>query len=118
MEKLDELFQIRKNMIYECAQFNRRVQLADKSVITNLYQLAEHCECGGLKEEMICNWIAVGIHNTVPSERLQLDSKLTLEKVKKLVRQREAVHKHQQFLTGKSSEGAVVKGITKNNSKL
>ena len=35
--------------------FNRRVQQADKSVeqfITNLYQLVEHCEYGGLKEEI------------------------------------------------------------------
>ena len=61
----------------------------------------------------------VGIRDTVLPERLQLDSELTLEKAKKLVQQREAVHEHQQFLTGKSSsEGAVVEVITKNTARL
>ena len=121
MEKLNEFFQIRKNVIYERARFNRRVQQADESVeqfITNLYQLAEYCEYGGLKDEMIRDRIMVGIRDTVLSERLQLDSELTLKKAKKLVQQREAVHEHQQFITGKlSSEGAVVEGITKNNAR-
>ena len=42
-------------------------------------------------------------------------AEFTLEKAKKLVRQREAVCKHQQFLASKSSKEAVVEGITKNN---
>ena len=53
MEKLNDFFKIRKNVIYERARFNRRVQLADESVehfITNLYQLVEHWD---LKEEMV-----------------------------------------------------------------
>ena len=75
----------------------------------------EHCEYGGLKEEMVRNRIVDGIRDSALSEKLQLDSELTLEKTKKLVRQKEAVHEHQQFLTGKSSEGAVVEAMTKNN---
>jgi len=38
--KLDDFFQVRKNVIYERARFNQRMQLADESVeqfITNLY---------------------------------------------------------------------------------
>ena len=95
MEKLDEFSQISKNVVYECTQFNQGVQQADESVeqfITNLYQLAEHCEYGGLKDKMIRNRIVVGIRDTILSERLQLDSELTLEKAKKFVWQREAVH--------------------------
>ena len=63
MAKLDSFFQVRKNVIYERARFNRRMQLADESVeqfITNLYQLAEHCEHGNLRNEMIRDHIIVG----------------------------------------------------------
>ena len=86
MEKLNDFFKIRKNVIYERARFNRRVQLADESVehfITNLYQLVEHCKYGDLKEEMIRDRIVVEIRDSALSERLQLDSELTLEKAKK-----------------------------------
>lgn len=40
----------------------------------------------------------VGIRDEALSEKLQLDPGLTLEKAKKLVRQREAVHEQQQVL--------------------
>lgn len=74
----------------------------------------EYWKYGELKEEMICDRIVVGICDTALSERLQLDSKLNLEKAKKLVQQKEAVHEHQQFISGKSSEGTVVETATKN----
>ena len=116
MAKLDGFFQVRKNIIYEHARFNRRVQQADESVeqfITNLYQLAEYCEYGNLRDEMIHDRIVVGIRDSALSERLQLDSDLTLDKAKKLVCQREAVHEHQQFLSGKSIEGTMVEAVSK-----
>ena len=72
MEKLDEFFKIRKNVIYEHAWFNRRVQLAEESVeqfITNLYQLVD-CEYGELEEEMIHDRIVVSIRNSALSEKL------------------------------------------------
>ena len=37
----------------------------------------------------------IGIRDMALSEKLQLDAKLTLEKAKRTIRQREAVHKHQ-----------------------
>ena len=86
MEKLNDFFKIRKNVLYECAHFNQRIQLADESVehfITNLCQLVEHCEHGELKEEMVGDRIVVGVCDSALSERLQLDSELTLEKAKK-----------------------------------
>ena len=51
----------------------------------------EHCKYGELKEEMIRDRLVVGIRDSNLSERLQIDDALTLEKAKKLVRQREAV---------------------------
>ena len=64
------------------------MQLADESIeqfITNLYQLAEHCEYGNLKDEMIRDCTLVGIQDSALSERLQMDLDLTLEKAKKLL---------------------------------
>ena len=64
---------------------------------------------------MIRDRIVVGIRDSTLSERLQMDPDLTLEKAKKLVRQREAVHEHQQFLTGKASasEGVTLEAVSK-----
>ena len=115
--KWDGFFQVRKNIRMQCAWFNLRVQLVDESVeqfITNLYQFANIVSMV-IWDEMICDCIIVGIHNYTLSERLQLDPDLTLEKVNKLVHQREAVHEHQQFLKGRSNEGAMVETVSKNN---
>lgn len=53
-----------------------------------------------MKEEMIRDHLVFGIRNTTLSEKLQLDSALTLESAKKAIHQREAVHKQQQSLKG------------------
>ena len=74
-----------------------------------LYKLAEDCEYGTMKEEMIRDRLVVGIRDTVLSERLQLDPKLTLESAKKAVRQREAVKEQQQTLN-KDGQGQVKGG--------
>ena len=119
MAKFDGFYQIRKNVIYERARFNRRVQQPDESVeqfITHLYHLAEHCEYGNLREEMIRDCIVVGIRDSTLFERLQLDPELTIDKAKKLVRQREAAHEQQQFLSRKPSEaGTMVEAISKSS---
>ena len=99
--KFDEFFQVRKNVIFERARFNRRHQLQDETseqYITALYHLVENCAYGDLKDEMICNRVVVGIRDTTLSERLQMDADLTLDKAKKSVRQREAVHEQQEIL--------------------
>ena len=88
MEKFDTFFQVRKNVIFEHARFNRRSQGQSESIeqfITSLYQLAETCEYGELKDEMIRNRIVVGIRDQALSEHLQLNSTLTLEKAKTLM---------------------------------
>ena len=64
-----------------------------------LYELAENCEYDDFKDEMIRDRIVVGIRDGTLSERLQLDPELNLEKAKKAVRQREAVHEPNRTLT-------------------
>lgn len=60
-----------------------------------LYNLAEDCEYGDMKAEMICDRLVVGIKDTALSEQLQIDPDLTLDKAKRKIRQREAVHEQQ-----------------------
>ena len=50
--------------------------------ITSLYNLAENCEYGEMKGEMIHDRIIVGIRDNALSEQLQLDVELMLEKAK------------------------------------
>ena len=54
--KFDKHFKIRQNLIFERAKFNKRVQLEGESAeqyITALYHLAETCNYGEMKSEMI-----------------------------------------------------------------
>ena len=86
---------MRKNVIFERARFNRRNQSEGEPAeqyITVLYNLAENCKYGGLKNEMIRDRLVVGIRDSALSERLQLDGNLTLDKAKTAIRQKETVH--------------------------
>ena len=102
-QKLNGFFQVRKNIIFERAKFNRQSQLAGETAdqfIASLYNLAESCSYAELKDKMIRDMLVVGIQDMALSEKLQLDTELTLEKAKKVIRQREAVHEHQDVLVG------------------
>ena len=113
--KFDSFFQVRKNVIFERARFNRICQKQDESVeqfITCLYQLSENCAYGDLRDEMIRDRIVVGIRDEAMSQKLQLDADLTLESAKKMVRQREAVREQQvQLKSGFQGEGLPVEAI-------
>ena len=89
LEKFDEFFKVRKNITFERARFNWRSQgdsEASEQFITDLYRLAEDCEYGDLKDQMIRDRIVVGIRDRALSEKLQMDPDLTLEKAKMQVR--------------------------------
>ena len=106
VEKLDDFFKVRKNVIYERARFNRRNQRQGETAeqyIMALYELVENCEYGTMKDEMIRDRLVVGIQDDALSQKLQMDSSLTLETAKKQVRQREAVQEQQQILRGAAS---------------
>ena len=47
MQKFEEFFKVRRNVIFERARFNRRNQLSGESAeqyITTLYTLAANCD--------------------------------------------------------------------------
>ena len=99
IEKLDNYYKVRTNVIYERARFNRRNQQQGETIdqyITVLHRLVDTCGYPeDLKSEMIRDRLVVGILDTAMSEKLQLDSALDLEKAMKQIRQREAVKEHQ-----------------------
>ena len=111
----DKHFVPRRNVIFERAKFNQRIQQEGEPVesfITALYALAEHCGYGELHDDMIRDRIVVGIRNSALSEKLQLDPELTLAKAATQVRQAEAVKQQQPLVRGKPDApvGAVGKG--------
>ena len=90
VDEFDKYFKVRKNVIYERARFDQQNQLSDEPAarfITKVHKLAENCEFGPMKEELICDRLVVGIHDLSLSERLQLEPDLTLDKTKRLIRQ-------------------------------
>ena len=81
--KFENHFIAKRNVIFEGAKFNIRVQDENEPVedfITNLHCLAKYCEFGALKDQLIQDRIVVGLRNKKLSEKLQLDASLTLEK--------------------------------------
>ena len=90
LEKLNGFFHVRKNIIFERAKFNRRCQLVGETAdqfIMSLYNLADNCNYGNLKDEMIRDRLVVGIRDVALFEKLQIDTDLMLEKAKKSIRQ-------------------------------
>ena len=74
--RFESHFIIKRNIIFERAKFNLRSQQEGESVetfITDLHCLAEHCEFGVLKDELIRDRIVVGLKDKKLSEKLQLN---------------------------------------------
>ena len=110
LEKFDSHFQVRRNLLFERARFNKCDQREDESAeqyITALYQLAERCKYRDFKPEMIRDRLVVSIRNTALSEKLQMDTALTLEKAKRLIRQNE-VHEQQEILKDPKKDTSAV----------
>jgi len=64
IEAFDAHFKVRKNIILECARFNKHSQTPGESVDhfkTELHRLAEHCEFGNMRDELIRDCLVVGI---------------------------------------------------------
>ena len=108
-KRLEAFFIIKRNVIFERAKFNLRSQQENETVdvfITDLHNLAEHCNFGVLREELIRDRIVVGIRDKALSEKLQLEADLTLEKAMNFARQNETVRKQQVVLRGEGKQHA------------
>ena len=102
--KLNSFFKGHLNVIFERVSFNRRNQLdgeMTEQFIIQLYRLADSCEYGDLKDEMISDdRLVVDIRDDALSHQLQFDPELTLDKANKPIRQQEAVDEQQRELKG------------------
>ena len=88
IDKFDNYFKVKKNVIYKRARFNQRSQLMDESAdhfLTEIHRLAENCEFGKMNDQLICDCLVIGIRDSALSEFLQLEANLTLDKAKKLI---------------------------------
>ncbi|XP_046849610.1 uncharacterized protein K02A2.6-like [Xenia sp. Carnegie-2017] len=110
VEQFASHFVGRSNTSFERARFNKRIQGEKESVIDfveDLYKLAETCQFGTLKDELIRDRIVVGIQNANLSQRLMQDDKLTLEKAIREVKSSELVKHHHDILKGDSENGLI-----------
>ena len=96
--KFEGHFIIERNVIFERAKFNLRVQKENEPVdtfISDLFTLAQHCNYGNLHAEMVRDRIVVGLKDKSLSEKLQLE---TLEYAINQARQRELVRQQQEII--------------------
>ncbi|KAK0156642.1 hypothetical protein N1851_000118 [Merluccius polli] len=119
----DDYFIPKKNVIYERAKFNKRVQQPSETVdvfLTSLYALAESCEYGQLHDELLRDRLVVGLKDSRLSERMQLDRELTLTKAITMARQSEEVKRQQTDLRGElnTASKVAVDALNKNRGKL
>jgi len=78
-DAFDSYFKVQKNLIFERAHFNKRNQLPHETAeqfITEIHKLAESCEFGSMKDELIQDRLAVEICDSSLSERLQMEAEL------------------------------------------
>ncbi|KAL5479382.1 hypothetical protein EMCRGX_G022901 [Ephydatia muelleri] len=86
--------------------------------IAVLHNLAENCDYGMLKSELIRDRIVVGIRDSALSQRLQLDPDLTLEKAMRVARQREAVQEQQEILREAADSKELDSTVIKHKQQL
>ncbi|KAK8771421.1 hypothetical protein V5799_025335 [Amblyomma americanum] len=80
--QFDTHFVATRNLVYESACFHRRHQEPGESVdqyVTELHTLADRCDYGKMKEQMILDRFVVGLRDAKLSEALQMDAALTLK---------------------------------------
>ena len=68
----------------------------------DLYTLAKHCEYEELHDQMMRDWIVVGIRDAKLSEKMQMDANLTLEKAITMSHQSEYVKSQQASVRGEN----------------
>ena len=107
---LNGYFAARRNIIVERARFNRRKQTTGESVdtfIQDLYRMADDCEYGTLKDELIRDRIIVGVLDDTLSDRLQAKSDLTLADAVRMSRQAEARKQNRTLVRGEEKPSDV-----------
>ncbi|CAL8139314.1 unnamed protein product [Orchesella dallaii] len=93
----------KRNIVYERARFGLRSQEEGETIesyLTSLHTLAEYCNYGALKDELVRDRIVLGVRDKKLSEKLMLMEALDLTKAVSLCKQWEAVKRQQGDLKG------------------
>ncbi|CAI5671079.1 unnamed protein product [Oreochromis niloticus] len=77
IQKFDEHFVPRRNVIHDRACFHKRSQRAE-AFLRSLYE--QHCEFGGSKDEQIRDRIVIGLIDKDVSQKLQLEADSQLDR--------------------------------------
>ncbi|XP_076453495.1 uncharacterized protein LOC143288721 [Babylonia areolata] len=110
LQAFNGYFNVRKNIIVERAKFNKRSQTVGETIdafIQDLLKLADECNFGDLKEELIRDRIVVGVIDDTLTNELQSKAELTLAQAVQLSRQAEARKESQQLIRGSPSVNLV-----------
>ena len=102
-KSLNDYFAERRNVIVERACFNKRSQKPGESVetfIQDLYRLADNCNYGALRDDLIRDRIVVGVLDDSLSDRLQSKGTLTLTQAVQMSRQAESRAQNRDIVRG------------------
>ena len=94
LAKFDAHFIPKRNVIFERAKFHSRAQHAGESVeafIRQLYELAENCDFGALKDDHLRDRLVIGIRDKQLSQKLQMKDDLTLRSAVEMARHYELI---------------------------
>ena len=124
IDKVLELWQDycigKTNVIYERYRFNNRSQESDESIdayTTALHTLAETCEFGSLKEDLIRDRLVCGIRDNSLRKKLLQEPKLTLDKCLDSCRAAEATKLQMQAMTNQNNESSDVNALKSSSEK-
>ena len=124
MDKVLELWQNycigRTNVVYERYKFNNRSQEANESIdayIRALRTLAETCEFGSLKDDLIRDRLVCGIRDNGQRKKLLQEPKLTPEKCIDSCRAAEATKLQVQDMSSQSKESSEVNALKSSRPK-
>ena len=98
LEKFNTHFVPQVSIIHERVTFHKQSQREGESVeeyVRSLFELSEHAQFAE-KEETIRNRLVLGIQDQELSQKLQLESDLTLDKAVTIAKQHELVKKQRQ----------------------
>ena len=109
-KSLNDYFAVRRNIIVERARFNKRSQKPGESVdtfIQDLYRLADNCDYGTLKDDLIRDRIVVGVLGDSLSDRLQSKGTLTLAQSVQMSRQAETRAQNRDLVRGNNKPAQI-----------
>ncbi len=108
IEKFELHFIPKRNTIHERCMFFQRKQKPGESAdefITSLYKLSEHTEFKEMRDDLIRDFLILGLQDRELSKKMQLMQDLTLQKAIQTVRTHEMVEKQQGLQNRETSIG-------------